>query len=1025
LENKPVVMAGFRDYTLEKYLQKLSDAGYTAVVYIQEKDGKNVKRVLQSVYSAGTYLSYDTDSNQQITNHIMCIWIEKYTLLRNAKKETMVCGIAVANIFTGKSSIFEYQNAFYMNPTTFDELERCISTYSPSEIIVNSTTLESTAIDTIMQYIGIRNAIVHKNTRTNPGDANISRSESVGERNPRNSFELRSPEVSRSPTASRPEIFAEVKKSTKSLLIENDENPVIRCTQQTYIRHILTQFFGEESATLCSEFQTYSIATQAFCFLLHFIQEHNPNLIRNIEIPLFRNNSENLVLANHTLKQLNIIDDASLDGKQSGKFSSVLAFLNKCCSPMGRRLFQQQLIYPTSNSEWLNKEYAMTELFLSPQNSSLISPFRKCLGELRDIEKMCRQITIKKIYPASIFHLYKTVEKVQQLHICLGESKEIQEYLTMGVNENNTSRFATGDDQTSRERCPKAFDKSDRSIDDISKDILQTIDHYLFIEKCKDIQSIQTFEEPIIKKGISIQLDTVISQYEENLHSFHKIREWLNSLMKSKNAGPEDDTEYIKIHSTEKSGVTLQITKKRGSQLKTILKSIENPPKDFDGLLKFSISDIKFSNASTSNEEIDIPCLGKICKSMLYLKEQINEHISKTYLVFLDTLEKECLAKIERLVNYIAKLDVLQCKAYIAQTYHYCKPTINSSHETAFISAKGLRHVLIEQLQQHELYVSNDIDIGSDSSPYGILLYGTNAVGKTSLIRALGISVIMAQSGLYVPCSQFIYKPYTSIFSRILGIDNLFKGLSTFAVEMSELRMILRNADKNSLILGDELCSGTETESALSIFMAGLMDLHAKQSSFIFATHFHEIIHFDEMKMLDRLVLKHMAVHYDREMDCLVYDRVLRDGPGNRMYGLEVCKSLYLPEEFLETAYRIRTKYYPTARGELANSSSPYNSKKIRGLCELCKHEMGEEIHHLQPQKDADDAGFIGDIHKNHPANLMSLCESCHLKMHHSNNSEPSISDINERSENAEKNAAKKTKVVRKKTTKGYVIAEV
>jgi DNA mismatch repair protein MutS len=281
-------------------------------------------------------------------------------------------------------------------------------------------------------------------------------------------------------------------------------------------------------------------------------------------------------------------------------------------------------------------------------------------------------------------------------------------------------------------------------------------------------------------------------------------------------------------------------------------------------------------------------------------------------------------------------------------------------------------------------------------------LYGTNAVGKTSLIRALGIAVIMAQAGLYVPCSQFEYSPYKSIFSRILGNDNLFKGMSTFAVEMSELRMILRTADAYSLVLGDELCSGTETESALSIFMAGLLDLHAKKSSFIFATHFHEIIRFEEMNTMTRMSLKHMAVHYDRELDCLVYDRVLRDGPGNRMYGLEVCKSLYLPEDFLTKAMEIRTKYFPETRGELANEKSPYNAKKIRGQCELCKKTIGEEIHHLQPQKEANDKGFIGTTHKNHPANLMSLCETCHKNIH-TTQSTP-------------------TKTKRTKTTKGYVI---
>jgi len=260
----------------------------------------------------------------------------------------------------------------------------------------------------------------------------------------------------------------------------------------------------------------------------------------------------------------------------------------------------------------------------------------------------------------------------------------------------------------------------------------------------------------------------------------------------------------------------------------------------------------------------------------------------------------------------------------------------------------------------------------------------------------------MAQSGMYVPCSKFIYKPYTAIYSRILGNDNIFKGLSTFAVEMSELRIILKMADKNSLILGDELCSGTETESALSIFVAGLMELAKKHCSFIFATHFHEILKFEEITNLKNVVTKHMAVTYDRENDYLIYDRKLRDGSGPRIYGLEVCKSLYLDDDFLESAYFLRNKYYPESRGDLSSPSSVYNSKKIKGiLCEKCGKNKGEEIHHLQQQKDANENGFIGSFHKNHPANLEFLCQSCHDEIH------------------SEKG---KRLAIRKKTTKGHKI---
>lgn len=296
--------------------------------------------------------------------------------------------------------------------------------------------------------------------------------------------------------------------------------------------------------------------------------------------------------------------------------------------------------------------------------------------------------------------------------------------------------------------------------------------------------------------------------------------------------------------------------------------------------------------------------------------------------------------------------------------------------------------MLIEHIQQNELYVANDLtlsasatvvtsdsmddavsitSLSSDSAcsadavaataygaagvataygadgvaetTNGILIFGTNAVGKTSFIRAVGIAVIMAQCGMYVFATTFTYKPYTAIFSRILGNDNLFRGLSTFAVEMSELRVILKSADENSLILGDELCSGTEMESALSLFSAGLIELHKKRATFLFATHFHEITRYDEIRALSRMQLKHMSVTYDAAAQTLVYDRLLKDGQGTRMYGLEVCKSLYMEAEFLDMAYEFRSKYFcngnrgaggsGVARGELAHGRSAYNAKKL------------------------------------------------------------------------------------------------
>jgi DNA mismatch repair protein MutS len=348
---------------------------------------------------------------------------------------------------------------------------------------------------------------------------------------------------------------------------------------------------------------------------------------------------------------------------------------------------------------------------------------------------------------------------------------------------------------------------------------------------------------------------------------------------------------------------------------------------------------------------------------------------------------------LQDIIQYTTQMDMLQCKCYIAHKYNYCKPVITAASKSC-VTFTGIRHPLIEHLQTSELYVTNDLALGQGPDgagpARGILLYGTNAVGKTSFIKSVGIAVIMAQAGLYVPCASFVFQPYKNIFTRILGNDNLFKGLSTFAVEMTELRTILTMANEYSLVLGDELCSGTESDSALSIFTAGLEILHERNSTFLFATHFHEINNYDEIKALTHLKMMHMAVHYNQATNSLVYDRKLKDGPGESMYGLEVCKSLHLPADFLKRAHDIRMKYRPESQNILALSPTHFNAKKLVTNCELCQTQKASEVHHLQHQKNAQAKNdYIVNsenqaFHKNHVANLLNICEDCHQKIHQS-----------------------------------------
>ena len=718
-----------------------------------------------------------------------------------------------------------------------------------------------------------------------------------------------------------------------------------------FIKKIIEKYFSNEIfVNSNNDFLQYQLATQSYCYLLEFIYRHNPNLVNKIQKPLFENCTEKMILANHSLKQLNMIDDS----KQNGKLSSVSNFLNKCVTPMGKRKFRYNILNPTTDIEYLNREYRICNHIM---NNSDIADIRSRLSSLSDIEKLYRKLIIKKITPQELYFLVSNLSSIQELYTIISGDPVLKQYYLLHITETITEDSET-----------------------IKKTLLEALD----LEKSKEVTSLQ-FEDNFLKKGWNLEHDVLVEAKMDSYEKLECIRKHLNDIV-GKYENKKKPTEYVKIHHTEKNGFSLVATQRRTSILKQKLLGQQinklNYKSLFDNSIKemeLDISSIEYKKPSTgSNYQIMSSQINKICGDIVYSNNAMLNSLTLLYDSFITKLT-DYDSQISNIVKFVSMTDFTFCKAHISKKYNYCCPVIEEK-EKSFFKETGLRHPLIEQLLQDELYVPNDVVL--DNENIGILLYGTNAVGKSSFIKSIGISIILAQAGFFVPATSFTFYPYRHLFTRILGNDNLFKGLSTFAVEMLELKTILMMANEYSLILGDELCSGTEQDSAISIFLTGIEHLYNTRCNFIFATHFHEIVDYEEITEKPYLKLKHMAVIYDREKDCLLYDRKLRDGPGESMYGLEVCKSLHLPEEFLRSAHRLRNKYKQINHNVLDWKKSHFNSKQLQGVCEICKKKMSSEVHHLQHQQNANLQGFIGSFHKNHKANLVAVCEDCHLKFH-------------------------------------------
>ena len=936
-----VVMAGFGVLYLEKNIKKLLENGYTIPVFVQDIQGKNTSRSLACIYSPGMYFNNNDNYSENLTNNTMCVWINYSSPNLIYKEPTLTIAITNIDIITAKIITYEYTIDYYDSPTIYDQLEKYISIYNPSETIIITNFNNENYIDKIINYTNLHSKKIHK--------INLNY-------NKENDFER----------------FA------------------LMCEKQNFQEEFIDKIYGSNSYSSKLEFRENQLINQSLCFLLNFVGKHNPLLIKNINYPSFENYNKNMILANHSLKQLNIISD----NNYNGKLSSVSLLLNNCITNIGKRNLNYKLLHPILDIDELNNSYNVTEYIL---NNNLYKKIREDLNNIKDIEKIERKAILKQINPKDFSNLMYNLSTLKNLFLYFSslEDKFMFEYINLYCKFDIINI------------CNVLIDFIELRFDIIKANniIIDKLNSYNledlnFINKNYDKALNNKLKNCIDSRQ---QIDSICNYFSNLILDFERI----------KKTKKNEESMFIKINETGKNDISLILTKRRSLILQEIIDKLvkTNNIIEIKYLSSFSrieetieidLSTILFKKhgSSQTNVVIESPFINKIINTVQNAKDILINSIQTSYSKIINEFIEFNDNKLQNLSKFISLIDICQCNSYNAEKFNFTKPTINNKNNNkSFFEFEKIRHCLIEQINTKELYVSNDLKLGINNN--GILLYGTNAVGKTSFIKSIGISIIMAQSGMYVPCSKFIYYPYDYLFTRILGNDNLFKGLSTFAVEMSELRTILKYANSNSIILGDELCSGTESTSALSIFVASLQKLNLVNSTFLFATHFHEILDYDEIQELENIKICHMSVVFNKELNTLVYDRKLKDGAGEAMYGLEVCKSLDLPEDFIINAYNIRNKYYK--KNEIISiKKSKYNSKKFKGKCEICNNNLGTEIHHLQFQQNANNNGIINnEFNKDHKANLVNICEKCHNKIH-SKNSEFEI----------------------KKTLNGYILIE-
>ena len=287
------------------------------------------------------------------------------------------------------------------------------------------------------------------------------------------------------------------------------------------------------------------------------------------------------------------------------------------------------------------------------------------------------------------------------------------------------------------------------------------------------------------------------------------------------------------------------------------------------------------------------------------------------YDLFLEIRSKiaEKTADIQRTAQLVAQLDVMLSLKEVAAKYNYVRPQIDSSDE---IIIKEGRHPVIENILDPGTFVPNDTKIDTPNEQIHIIT-GPNMAGKSTYLRQVGLIVLLAQMGSFVPAKKAKIGVVDRIFTRVGAMDYLALGQSTFLVEMNETANILNNATPKSLILLDEVGRGTSTFDGLSIAWAVTEHIHNNPkigSKTLFATHFHELT--ELAKFLPRVRNYNVAV---KEWgDEVIFLRKIVPGGCDDSYGIQVARLAGVPKQVLERAKEILAEL---ENGELRQQRVP------------------------------------------------------------------------------------------------------
>jgi len=390
------------------------------------------------------------------------------------------------------------------------------------------------------------------------------------------------------------------------------------------------------------------------------------------------------------------------------------------------------------------------------------------------------------------------------------------------------------------------------------------------VDLCSDITSmlvdrppIALGEDPTIRIGFDADLDELRSLRDggkdgiARIQSDERARTGINSL---------------KVGYNRVFGYYIEVTNTHGHKI----------PDDYQRRQTLTGAERYITPALKEYEERILTAADRIESRERQLFDSLRERIA------------DSVQRLQRTAQVIAELDVLATLGEVAEAEGYVRPKMSSGFDLRIV---GGRHPVVERMMAREKFIPNDVTLVENARV--IILTGPNMAGKSTILRQIGLIVLMAQIGSFVPARSADIGVTDKLFTRVGASDNLVRGQSTFMVEMSETSAILHSATSRSLVLLDEIGRGTSTYDGVSIAWAVTEHIHDKVGcKTVFATHYHELTQLsDELPSVRNFNVRVREVGEE-----ILFLHTLEPGGADRSYGIEVGRLAGLPKPVLKRA---------------------------------------------------------------------------------------------------------------------------